>query len=41
MRPRHWELLRGYGKEFVPPHEDEDNWGLLSLNLHQFNTDVG
>ena len=43
MRPRHWELLRkATGKEFVPPHEDEDLQlgGLLSLNLHEFNTDV-
>ena len=43
MRPRHWELLRkATGKEFVPPHEDEDLQlgGLLSLNLHGFNTDV-
>ena len=42
MRPRHWELLRKATKEFVPPHEDEDLQlgGLLSLNLHEFNTDV-
>ena len=43
MRPRHWELLRkATGKEFVPPHEDEDLQlgGLLALNLHEFNTDV-
>ena len=39
MRPRHWELLRkATGKEFVPPHEDEDLQlgGLLSLNLHEY-----
>jgi dynein heavy chain len=43
MRPRHWELLRqATGKEFVPPHEDEDLQlgGILGLNLHEFNSDV-
>mmetsp|Transcript_4425 Transcript_4425/g.9408 ORF Transcript_4425/g.9408 Transcript_4425/m.9408 type:complete len:4228 (+) Transcript_4425:42-12725(+) len=43
MRPRHWDMLmKATHKTFVPPHKDPDLLlgGLLSLNLHEFVTDV-